>query len=113
MESTWDKGRKLEWYIAEKFRELGYKNACPSNGSGNKGSSGDISGVENWVVEAKLRNTKDITIKEDVWKKLVEEIPLGSERLPLYVLENKNQKRWVVMDLEDWFYLIGEKNEKT
>jgi len=103
-------GKKLENYIAEKFKEIGYKNARPSNGSGQCGSVGDISGVKDFAVEAKKRNTKDITIKEDVWNKLLNEIPLSSERIPLYVLENKNKKRWVVMDVEDWFNLIGEKN---
>lgn len=108
MESTWDKGRKLEKYICEKFKEIGYKNARPSNGSGNKGSIGDVSGVEDFAVEAKVRNTKNITIQQEIWNKLVNEIPLSSERKPLYILENKNRKRWVVMDAEDFFRLIGE-----
>lgn len=102
-------GKKLENYIAEKFKEIGYKNARPSNGSGQCGSVGDISGVEDFAVEAKLRNTKDITIKQDVWDKLVNEIPLSSERVPLYILENKNRRRWVVLDVKDFFKLIGEK----
>lgn len=105
--NTHEIGRKLELYIAEMFKHIGYKNACPSNGSGNKGSMGDISGVKDYAVECKKRNTKDITIKEDVWNELVNDIPLSSERIPLYVLENKNKKRWVVMDCEDFFNLIG------
>ena len=106
MKSTWEKGRELENYIAEKFKEIGYMNACPSNGSGNKGSIGDISGVADFAVECKLRNTKDITVKEEVWNELVNSIPLSSERTPLYVLENKNKKRWVVMDVEEFFGLL-------
>lgn len=105
--NTREYGKQLENYIASKFQDLGYKNACPSNGSGQCGSAGDISGVKDFVVECKLRTTKSITIKEEVWNKLVNEIPLGSERVPLYVLENKNKKRWIVMDVEDWFNLLG------
>ncbi|GAG11305.1 unnamed protein product [marine sediment metagenome] len=103
--STWDIGRELENYICEKFKELGF-NARPSNGSGNKGSVGDITGITDWAVECKKRNTKDITIKQDVWDKLNEEIPLASERLPLYILENKNKKRLAVLDVEDFFRLL-------
>jgi len=103
-------GKKLENYIVEKFKEIGYRNACPSNGSGQCGSVGDISGVNDFAVEAKLRTTKDITIKQDIWDKLVNEIPLSSERVPLYVLENKNERRWVCMDFDDFINLIGETN---
>ena len=110
--NTREYGKKLEYYIAEKFKELGYKNACPSNGSGQCGSVGDISGVKDFVVECKARNTKDITIKQEVWDKLILELPLASERKPLYVLENQNKKRWVVMDVEDFFNLLGEKNDR-
>lgn len=109
--NTRELGKKLENYIAEKFKEIGYPNACPSNGSGQCGSVGDISGVKDFAVECKLRNTKDITVKEDVWNKLVTEIPLSSERVPLYILENKNRQRWVVLDVEDFFNIIGGKDE--
>ena len=104
--STCDFGRELEDYIAEKFKELGYKNACRSNGSGNKGSLGDISGQDILVVEAKNRNTEDITLKQDVWDSLVSSIPLHSKRLPMYVLRNKNKHTWCVMDAEDIFEII-------
>jgi len=105
--NTWNIGKKLENYICEKFKELGI-NAYRSNGSGNKGSVGDISGTP-YAIECKKRNTKDITIKEDVWNKLINEIPLSSERIPLYILENKNEKRWAVIDIEDFFRLLEEK----
>lgn len=103
-------GKKLENYIAEKFKEAGYPNARPSNGSGQCGSVGDISGVKDFAVEAKLRNTKDIVTKQDVWNKLINEIPLSSERVPMYVLQNKNKKRWVCLDVEDFFEILKESN---
>ena len=105
--STWDIGRELENHICEKFKALGI-NARPSNGSGNKGSNGDISGIKDFTIEAKVRNTKDITIKNDVWDKLCSEIPLHSSRLPVYVLQNKAKKRWAVMNLNDFFDMYEE-----
>ena len=110
--NTHEIGRQLENYICEKFKEAGYPNARPSNGSGNKGSVGDVSGVADFAVEAKLRNTKNITIQQDVWDKLVCEIPLSSERTALYILENKNGHRFVVLDIKDFFDILKDKNEK-
>jgi hypothetical protein len=104
--STCDFGRELENYIAEKFKELGYKNACRSNGSGNKGSVGDISGIDCLAVECKNRNTDDITLKQEVWAKLKSEIPLHSKRLPMYVLRNKSKQTFCVMDSEDMFTIL-------
>lgn len=104
--STCDFGRELENYIAEKFKELGYKNACRSNGSGNKGSLGDISGIDSFAVECKNRNTDSVTIKEDVWQKLNSSIPLHSNRLPILILRNSNKRTWAVMDVKDMFEII-------
>jgi Holliday junction resolvase len=104
--STVEFGKELESYLAEKFKELGFPNAKRSKGSGNQGQLGDITGQDILVVEAKNRNTEDITLKQDVWDKLKSEIPLHSKRLPMYVLRNKNQKTWCVMDAEDMFTIL-------
>jgi len=104
--STCDFGKELEDYVASKFQELGYKYAQRSNGSGNQGSLGDISGQDIMVVECKNRNTKDITLKEEVWSKLVSEIPLHSKRLPMYILGNKSKQIWCVMEIEDMFTIL-------
>lgn len=96
------KGHKLESLIAEIFSEIFQNKAIrPTKNSGASGELGDISNPY-FVVEAKQRTTKDITIKKDVWDKLCSEIPLNSKKLPLYVLENKNQDRFVVLSLTDF-----------
>ena len=105
-QSTVDFGKELEEYIAFKFQELGYKNARRSNGSGNKGSLGDISGQDLAIVECKNRNTEDITIKKEVWDKLVSEIPLHSKRLPMYVLRNKAKQTFCLLQVDDMFNIL-------
>ena len=99
-------GMELENYIAEKFKELGYKNACRSNGSGNKGSLGDISGQDLFICELKNRNTESVTINKEVWDKLTSSVPLHSNRLPMLVLRNKNKQTWAVMDVDDFFTIL-------
>lgn len=105
--TTIDIGKELEDHIALKFQLLGYDKARRSRGSGNKGEAGDIAGQDIAVVECKKRETKNITIKEDVWQKLCNEIPLHSERFPIYFLENKNKKRWAVVDVDTLFHLLA------
>ena len=104
--STVEFGKELEHFIAQKFIELGYPNAKRSKGSGNQGQLGDITGQDAFVVECKNRNTEDITLKQEVWDKLCAEVPLHSKRLPLYILRNKNQKTWAVMDVNDFFDIL-------
>lgn len=98
--STVDFGKELEGYVANKLQDLGYKYARRSNGSGNKGELGDIAGQDLAIIECKNRNTKNITINEDVWKKLVNSVPDKSKRFPMYVLGNANKRRWVVLDAD-------------
>jgi hypothetical protein len=104
--STVEFGMELEHYIAQKFVELGYPNARRSNGSGNKGEAGDISGQDLFTVECKNKSTESITVDAKVWAKLKSEIPLHSKRLPLYVLRNKNKQTWAVMDVNDLFDIL-------
>ena len=104
--STVEFGMELESYLSEKFKELGFPNAKRSKGSGNQGQLGDITGQDILVVEAKNRNTEDITLKQEVWAKLKSEIPLHSKRLPMYVLRNKSKQTFCVMDAEDMFTIL-------
>lgn len=102
--NTHEIGKQLENYVVNKFLEMNIF-AKRTKGSGNKGSKGDIQ-QDYFVCECKKRNTKDITIKKDVWQKLKNEIPLHSQRIPLYCLENKSGDRFAVVDLDDFFDLL-------
>lgn len=108
--NTREIGRELEQYISNKLQEIGYPNARPSKNSGCKGLNlGDIAGQDFTICECKVKNTKNITIKADVWKKLKESIPLHSQRIPIYALQNENKDRLVVLDVDDFFRLLKEK----
>jgi hypothetical protein len=103
-------GKSLEEYVAARLRDvLGDETIRPTKNSGASTELGDIS-CSRFICECKKRNTIDITIHADVWNKLLSEIPLGSTRIPIYILENKNKKRWAVMDLENFFNLIKKEN---
>ena len=105
------KGTQLELYIAELFKDI-YPYARPTKASGAKGEHGDVQ-QPYFIIECKSRNTESISIKEKVWNKLCNEIPISSKRLPLYILRNKNKKQWAVLKLEDFIEIFKKslKNE--
>lgn len=103
------KWEKLQWYVADKFKELGDKYARPTKGSGNGNENADIYTTFPYMVECKERNTKDITIKINVWEKNKADIPLNSPQIPLLVLENKDGKRFCVIEADDFFNILKEK----
>lgn len=99
-------GLELQQDVVNALNDIGVK-ASNSNGSGNKGSAGDINN-ELYTIECKARNVKDFTIKADVWKKLKNEIPFHSKRLPLYVIRNAQKDTLVCMELTDFIKLLED-----
>lgn len=99
-------GLKLQQDVCNALESIKIE-AWNTNGSGNKGSAGDIQNLF-FVIECKARNTKDITIKAEVWKKLNNEIPLHSKRLPLYITRNQEGTTLVSMNLTDFIDLLNK-----
>lgn len=97
-------GIELQQDVVNALESIGIK-ASHTNGSGNKGSAGDVNN-EYYTIECKARNVKDFTIKADVWKKLKNEIPFHSKRLPLYVLRNQDKDTLVCLELNDFIDLL-------
>lgn len=104
MEPKW---KLFQDYIALKLREID-KYSRSTKGSGNKGEKGDVKTSLDLHFECKLRNTDSITINSKVWKKLNEEIPLHSQKIPVLALENKEGKKLAVLDLDDFLNLYIE-----
>lgn len=104
--NTRETGKKLENYVSAILNEIDPKSR-PTIGSGSKKEISDIVN-EYFYVECKKRNTKDITLKKKVWDKLCAEIPIGSQKIPLYILENESKDRFVVLDIKDFARMIGE-----
>jgi len=105
-QSTVEFGRELENCVVTHLKDLGYEKARISKGSGNKGELGDVAGQDLFVAECKNRNTKNVTIKEEVWRKLLNDIPLHSQRFPIYFLGNSEGRRWAVLDINEFFKLM-------
>ena len=101
-----EKGHKLEKYVAALLQEVDSR-CRPTRGSGAGNEISDIVS-KYFYVECKKRDTKDITVKKDVWDKLCSEIPIGSIKTPIYILENQAEDKFVLMDIKDFIRMVKE-----
>jgi hypothetical protein len=103
--TTKDIGDALEQYVLAKVKEIDPQARIYSNKSQK-----DIA-CNFAYVECKKRNTKDFTIKEDVWLHLNNNLPINTKKFCFLVNENKNGRRLITLDVEDFFRLLGVKND--
>jgi hypothetical protein len=102
--TTKEIGKKLEEYVLSKVKEIDPQ-ARLSRGSGCGNDYSDIT-CNIAFIECKKRNTVDFTIKEDVWLHLNNKLPINTKKFCFMVHENKNGKRLVTLDLEDFFRIL-------
>lgn len=99
--------KKFEEYIVGRLEEID-PNIRRTKASGGSTEKGDINTNCGLHIEAKQRNTKSVTIDYKVWQKVCEEISLHVIKTPLLALENKDKKRWAVLDLDTFFDIYIE-----
>jgi hypothetical protein len=106
MKKDW---RQLEEFIAEILTEIG-PYSRRTKGSGNKGEKGDIKTSCGLKIECKLRNIKSV-YNEDWMQKIIEEVPLHSQDIPILITKNKEGKIRVHLEWSD-FWEIYKKSLK-
>lgn len=95
------KWQQFENYLVEEFK------AVDPNATHTKGSRyGDLK-VEGLHIEAKDYNTKSV-FKEEWMIKCIEEVPLHSDKIPLLITRNKEDKIRVHMNFNDFLTLYKE-----
>ena len=94
-----EKGIQLEKFVSGLFKDID-KKARPTKASGACNEVGDVLNSL-FYIEAKFRNTKNITLQTKVWQKLCADVPFHSLKMPLYILQNKNKETWAVLDIKD------------
>ena len=104
IQSTRAIGKKLENLFLAHLQELEHT-AKLSNNSGAVSGNGDVVS-KYFQTECKKRNTKDFSIKEDVFSKLKRSIPTNNfERIAVLVNENSLGRVLVTLELKDFFRL--------
>ena len=107
MKNSREIGKKLEKIIAERLREVGDKYARPTKNSGASTEIGDVLS-KLFFVQAKKRNTKSFSISMKEWDKLESQIPINSLKPIIYVNENKDERKFITIEFEDFFRLLKE-----
>jgi len=105
-----DVGRLFEEYVLAKVKEIDPQ-ARLSRGSGCGNDIGDITSSILYC-ECKKRNTESIGIKESVWRHLQNQLPINTDKISIMALENKNNKRFIVMEIEDFFKILNRAIKK-
>lgn len=100
------KWHKFQEYIAEKLKEID-PYATSTKGSGNCGQKGDVNN-KYILIECKDTDKKSVTFKKDVWDKLKSELPLHSNRIPMYALQDADNNKWAILELDDFLDLFIE-----
>lgn len=100
----------LEIFLSEKLKELGIE-ARPTKGSGG-GNSTEIGDIYNnyFYIEAKQKLTKSNVIMDykKEWLKLINDMPIDSQKIPLVVIENKLKEVFIVVKAEDFFNILSK-----
>ena len=96
-------GDKLEQYVLSKVKEIDPQARIYTNCKQK-----DI--MCNFAFgECKKRNTKDFTIKEDVWLHLNNNLPINTKKFCFMVHENVNGKKLVTLDFDEFFRILYDK----
>jgi len=93
---------KLEEFILQCVKEID-KYVRRSPGSGNKGRKGDL--VTNIGLKFEMKDNQALksAYKESDMLKIISEVPLHSQDIPILVTRNKEKKIRVHMEFEDFW----------
>ena len=100
-----EKGKQLELWVLSQFSED--KLARLSRGSGNNNDIGDVV-TSNYFFECKNWNKDCVTLSMKIWNKLINQLPINTNKIPIYVYQNKSNKKFIIMDAEDFFRKVRQ-----
>lgn len=93
---------KLEELILQDIQDVD-KHAKRTPGSGNKGRKGDLFTSCGLLIECKDNQSLKSAYKESDMIKIIEEVPLHSQDVPILITRNKEKKIRVHMEWNDFW----------
>ena len=105
-----EKGKQLELFVAEKLKELTgdftIRPTKASSGGSHNCELGDIMSKDFFV---ECKNHKGKFFSKKVWQDLLNQVPLNSTKIPLYIIENEVEGKLVCLTFADFIRLLKEK----
>lgn len=95
MSTPRERGKQLENWVAFYLRQvLKDPSIRPTRASGGGQRNTELGDINNkrFVIECKNWTKKTISFSMQVWQKLVAEIPMNSQKIPMYVIEHEHEK---------------------
>ena len=99
-----DKGKKLELWVLEQLKDTD-PYARLSRASGASNDIGDVVS-STFFIECKNWNKKNINLSIKTWNHLINQLPINTSKIPIYVYKNNEGKRFVILSAEDFFEKI-------
>ena len=96
--------QKFEGLIADVLKEIG-PYSRPTKGSGNSTEKHDIKTSCGLACELKLRNIESV-YNEKWMQKIIDEVPLHSQDIPVLITKNKDGKIRVHLEWSDFFEIF-------
>jgi hypothetical protein len=105
-----EKGKKLEEFVAETLKELTgdftIRPTKASSGGSRNTELGDIMSKDFFV---ECKNHKGKFFSKKVWQDLLNQVPLNSTKIPLYIIENEVEGKLIMLTFADFIRLFKEK----
>ena len=105
-----EKGKQLELFVAEKLKEITgdftIRPTKASSGGSHNTEIGDIMSKDFYI---ECKNHKGKFFSKKVWQDLLNQVPLNSTKIPLYIIENEIEGKLVCLTFADFCRLFKEK----
>lgn len=93
--------QKLEDFVCQELKEIDHY-VKPSPGSGNKGRKGDLVTNCGLKIECKDNQSLKNAYKENDMQKIIDEVPLHSNDIPILITRNTDKNIRVHLELKDF-----------
>lgn len=105
-----DKGKELEIFVAEKLQEIFQESPAirptkASSGGSHNTEVGDILSKKFYV---ECKNNQNNWFRKRIWQKLLNSLPFGSLKIPLYIIEDEIEGKLIMLTFTDFCRILGE-----
>jgi hypothetical protein len=105
------KGKMLEIYCAEKLQDIFQENPPirPTKASSGGLHNTEIADINSQNVFVECKSHKGKWFSKKIWTKLIDSLPFGTNKIPLYVIEHEIEGKLIMLSFADFCKLLGNK----
>lgn len=101
-----EKGKQLELWVVEQLKSIDrYVRLARASGASN--DIGDVVSSA-FFIECKNWNKDCVTLSMRTWNHLINQMPINTLKVPIYVYQNNKGKKFIIMDAEDFFRKVRQ-----